>query len=114
MTHCRREVIHAQWDILLDAEFLEAYEHGIATKCCDGIARRFYPRIMTYSADYKEKYAVLPPSLGILVLTGKQSHSYQHPQQRAMSMPPLPISLFTCPEYGEAPGHEAEENLGPS
>lgn len=55
MTHCRREVMHAQWNILLDEEFLEAYRHGIVIKCCDGIKRRFYPRILTYSADYPEK-----------------------------------------------------------
>jgi len=56
MAHCRRELLHAQWDILLDDEFLEAYQHGIAFECCDGIMRRFYPRMLTYSADYKEKY----------------------------------------------------------
>jgi hypothetical protein len=48
--------MHAQWSILLDEEFLEAYTHGIVIKCCDGIVRRFYPRILTYSADYPEKY----------------------------------------------------------
>jgi hypothetical protein len=58
MTHCRREVLHAQWSILLDDEFLEAYQHGIIIECCDGITRRFYPRILTYSADYPEKYAL--------------------------------------------------------
>ena len=55
MTHCRRELLQAQWDILLDEEFLMAYQHGIVIKCCDGITRRFYPRLLTYSADYKEK-----------------------------------------------------------
>ena len=55
MAHCRREIYHAQWAIILDDEFLEAYEHGIVIQCCDAIQRRFYPRIFTYSADYKEK-----------------------------------------------------------
>jgi hypothetical protein len=59
MAHCRREAFHAQWEILLDDEFIEAFKHGIVVKCCDGITRRFYPRIFTYSADYPEKY-VLP------------------------------------------------------
>ena len=53
--HCRRELMHAQWDILLDEEFIEAYEHGIVVQCCDNMRRRFYPRFITYSADYKEK-----------------------------------------------------------
>ena len=55
MTHCHREMYHAQWAIILDDEFLEAYQHGMAVKCCDDQRRRFYPRIFTNSADYKEK-----------------------------------------------------------
>jgi hypothetical protein len=46
---------HAQWSIILDDEFLEAYKHGMAIKCCDGVWPCFYPRIFTYSADYPEK-----------------------------------------------------------
>jgi hypothetical protein len=55
MTHCSREFMHEQWKILLDDDFLEAWEHGIVIMCWDGIKRRFYPRIFTYSADYPEK-----------------------------------------------------------
>jgi hypothetical protein len=55
MTHCHREFFHAQWMVLLDDEFMEAWKHGIVILCCDGIKRRFYPRIFVYSADYPEK-----------------------------------------------------------
>lgn len=55
LTHCRRELMHAVWAILLDDVFLYAYEYGIVILCPDGIFRRFYPRIFTYSADYPEK-----------------------------------------------------------
>ncbi|KAJ6559288.1 hypothetical protein B0H10DRAFT_2240500 [Mycena sp. CBHHK59/15] len=55
LTHCRRELMHAIWRLILDDEFLHAYEHGIVIECEDGILRRFYPRIFTYSADYPEK-----------------------------------------------------------
>ncbi|KJA20606.1 hypothetical protein HYPSUDRAFT_141916, partial [Hypholoma sublateritium FD-334 SS-4] len=55
LTHCRRELMHAIWTLLLDKEFMVAYEHGIVIVCPDGISRRFYPRIFTYSADYPEK-----------------------------------------------------------
>ena len=55
MAHCSREMYDAQWDILLDDEFLEAYKHGIVIDCCDKIRRRFYPQIFIYSADYREK-----------------------------------------------------------
>jgi hypothetical protein len=58
MTHCHRECLHAQWKILLDDEFMEAYEHGIVITCFDGLQRRFYLRIFTYSADYPEKYFI--------------------------------------------------------
>ncbi|KAF8890440.1 hypothetical protein BD779DRAFT_1438607 [Infundibulicybe gibba] len=55
LTHCRRELMHAVWSNLLDDKFLEAYKHGIVLLCPDGIWRRVYPRIFTYSADYPEK-----------------------------------------------------------
>ncbi|TFK48374.1 hypothetical protein OE88DRAFT_1713963 [Heliocybe sulcata] len=55
LTHCRRELMHAIWKILLDDEFQEAYRHGIIVDCSDGIRRRLYPRLFTYSADYPEK-----------------------------------------------------------
>lgn len=55
VTHCRRELMHAIWKLMLDDEFMDAYEHGIVIHCLDGIWRRIYPRIFTYSADYPEK-----------------------------------------------------------
>ncbi|KAI1789115.1 hypothetical protein LXA43DRAFT_923997 [Ganoderma leucocontextum] len=55
LTHCRRELFHAAWEMLLDDEFVEAYKHGIVVDCIDGVRRRLYPRIFTYSADYPEK-----------------------------------------------------------
>lgn len=55
MAHCQRELTHEQWKIILDEEFIAAYEHGLVIECCDHIMRRFYPRIFTYSTDYKEK-----------------------------------------------------------
>lgn len=56
LTHCRRELMHAIWSFLLDEDFLHAYTYGIIIQCIDGIERRVYPRIFTYSADYPEKY----------------------------------------------------------
>ena len=56
LTHCRRELMHAIWSFLLDKDFLHAYTYGIIIQCIDGIERRVYPRIFTYSADYPEKY----------------------------------------------------------
>ncbi|KAA1477322.1 hypothetical protein DENSPDRAFT_808516, partial [Dentipellis sp. KUC8613] len=53
--HCRRELIHAVWACLLDDEFHDAYKNGIVLKCADGIVRRLFPRLFTYSADYPEK-----------------------------------------------------------
>jgi len=55
LTHCRRELMHGVWKILLDDDFLHAYKYGIVIKCHDGVERRVYPRIFTYSADYPEK-----------------------------------------------------------
>jgi hypothetical protein len=47
--------MHQVWSLLLDDEFIQAYQHGMVLKCADGIFRRIYPRIFTYSADYPEK-----------------------------------------------------------
>lgn len=47
--------MHEVWRVLLDKDFLDAYKHGIVLKCADGVLRRVYPRIFTYSADYPEK-----------------------------------------------------------
>ena len=48
--------MHKIWELLLDPEFLHAYEHGIVLKCADGVVQRIFPRFFTYSADYPEKY----------------------------------------------------------
>jgi hypothetical protein len=55
LTHCRQELIHGVWKFLLDDDFLHAYKYGMVVRCQDGIERRIYPRIFTYSADYPEK-----------------------------------------------------------
>ncbi|KAG6904051.1 hypothetical protein DXG01_012953, partial [Tephrocybe rancida] len=57
LAHCKRELAHEQWRMLLDSEFLHAYEHGIVLEWVgDGQEMCFYPRIMTYSADYPENW----------------------------------------------------------
>jgi len=47
--------MQAIWLLLLDDEFMHAYEHGIILEFPDGKNRRVFPRIFTYSADYPEK-----------------------------------------------------------
>ena len=56
--HCHQELFHEQWKVLLDDEFVNAYEHGIIITCCNGIKWHFYPQIFTYSADYPEKWVM--------------------------------------------------------
>jgi hypothetical protein len=56
LTHLKRELMHAILELILNDEFMEAYEHGIVIKCPDGILWRFYPQFFTYSADYPEKW----------------------------------------------------------
>ena len=55
LAHCKRELVHAIWELLLDTEFMAAYKHGIVVMFADGIERRVYPRFVTYSADYPER-----------------------------------------------------------
>ncbi|KAG5637871.1 hypothetical protein H0H81_002834 [Sphagnurus paluster] len=58
LTHCQRELFHAVWKCILDGTFMHAYKHGIVIECPDGVSRRFFPRIFTYSADYPEKVLI--------------------------------------------------------
>ncbi|KAG8898963.1 hypothetical protein FRC00_002093 [Tulasnella sp. 408] len=57
-THCRRELFHGVWKLLLDKKFIRAYKHGILIEFPDRIIRRVYLRIITYSADYPEKVII--------------------------------------------------------
>ncbi|TFK65061.1 hypothetical protein BDN72DRAFT_871914 [Pluteus cervinus] len=54
-THCRGEIVQAVWNVLMDKKFMRAYRFGFVAQCSDGIERRVYPRIFTYSGDYPEK-----------------------------------------------------------
>ncbi|KAG2063384.1 hypothetical protein BDR04DRAFT_1123294 [Suillus decipiens] len=54
-THCRHEFMQAIWLLLMDDDFMHAFEFGIVIECLDGIRRRIFPRFFTYSADYPEK-----------------------------------------------------------
>ena len=55
LRHLRWELMQGVWRILLDDDFLDAYENGIVILFPDGIERRLFPRFFTYSADYPEK-----------------------------------------------------------
>jgi len=49
LAHCKQELLHAVWQILLDDDFIEAYKNGIVIKCYDGgcpacIPSHFYTR----------------------------------------------------------------------
>ena len=55
MAHCRRELIQTVWKYILDDDFIHAMKYGVVVMCHDGIRRRIYPRVFTYSADYPEK-----------------------------------------------------------
>jgi hypothetical protein len=53
--HCVRELYHAVIKLILDDDFVEACVQGILVKFWDGRVRRVFFRILTHSADYKEK-----------------------------------------------------------
>ena len=92
LTHCKRELVHAIWKILLDEDFIEAYKNGIVVKCFDGVNRRIYPRIFTYSADYPEKYVFLGVHADGILICLKGSPC-DHSGQRQ-----LPMSSLLDPE----------------
>ncbi|KIO04854.1 hypothetical protein M404DRAFT_142158 [Pisolithus tinctorius Marx 270] len=58
LTHCKHDLFHAIWDLILDTWFMDAYQSGIVIWCADGITRQIYPHFFSYSADYPEKVLV--------------------------------------------------------
>ena len=58
LRHCKRELMHAIWMLLLDVDFVAAYREGLVITFADGIMRRVFPRFFTYSADYPEKFVL--------------------------------------------------------
>ncbi|TEB21218.1 hypothetical protein FA13DRAFT_1800109 [Coprinellus micaceus] len=58
MSHLNRECYHAQWVIILDDQLLEAISEGVVLMCSDGVKRRFFIRIFTYSSDYPERVLI--------------------------------------------------------
>jgi hypothetical protein len=55
LSHVNREVLQAQWSVLLDEKLIEAWLNGMVIVGPDEITRLFFPRIFIYSADYPEK-----------------------------------------------------------
>lgn len=55
LAHLRRELMQGIWKLLLDDDLKKACTEGIALKFPDGVTRRLFVRIFTYSADYPEK-----------------------------------------------------------
>lgn len=47
--------MHGVLCLVFDDDFLYASQHGIVVQCWDGLKRRIFPRLFTYSADYPEK-----------------------------------------------------------
>ncbi|TEB04049.1 hypothetical protein FA13DRAFT_1807685 [Coprinellus micaceus] len=58
--YCKKELFHAQWSVLLSRDLKDAMRNGMVIVCPDGQQRCFYPRIMTYSADYPENKRIGP------------------------------------------------------
>lgn len=54
-----RELFQAVWLLLLGAEFMEVYIHGLLIRCADGILRHVFLRFFSYSADYPGKYVII-------------------------------------------------------
>lgn len=56
LAHCKRELMQAVWNLLLDPDFVKAYVEGQWILFPDGIERLVFPCIFAYSADYPEKF----------------------------------------------------------
>ena len=55
LTHLKRELMHSAYELILNSNFMESYKDGVIITCYDGIQRRLFVRLLTYSGDYPEK-----------------------------------------------------------
>jgi len=58
MTHCHPEILHAQWQVLLNEDFINACQHGVVITWCNGVKHCFYSHIFTYSADFVDRVLI--------------------------------------------------------
>lgn len=47
--------MQAIWLLLINNDFMHAYEFGVVIEFLDGVQRRVFPHFFTYSADYPKK-----------------------------------------------------------
>ena len=99
LAHCKRELFHTVWNILLDNDFIEAYKNGIVVKCFDGKYWHVYPRIFTYSADYPEKCVTNVIHSSVILRYGPQDTPCDHPGQGPLPMSMMPDSKITLLQH---------------
>ncbi|KAF7323811.1 hypothetical protein MKEN_00602400 [Mycena kentingensis (nom. inval.)] len=52
----KRELFHLVWELMLDDDFVEAWDHGMRVdECWDHLRRCLFLRFPTYGADYMDK-----------------------------------------------------------
>jgi len=56
LTHLRRELMQEVWLILMDDDFMHAYIHELELDFIEDNLYVFFPRFLTDSKDYLEKY----------------------------------------------------------
>jgi hypothetical protein len=71
--------MHAVWCLLLDAEFMHAYIHGIVIECFDGVLRRFFQdrQLVTTKPTFRaEQFKRTKPCLSQSQARGSLSRIY--------------------------------------
>ena len=67
--HCKRELMHAVWNHLMDEEFVKGCTEGLKIRCANGIDRTSFLHLLTYSADYPKKGVIsIPYHVAILMV----------------------------------------------
>ena len=91
LTHLKRELIHAVYELILNSKLVDAYKEGLVITCYDGIQRRLFPRLLTYSGDYPEKQVAFgfPHAVLACVLIHIQSSACRHQVPGEVSMPAM-------------------------
>ena len=105
LTHCRRELMHAVWQHLLDEDFVAAYTSGIIIHCADGVSRHIFPRLFTYSADYPEKCVFIQSQSALLTSLANLSPRVLLASVRDKGHRPCPCCKITKAQVADIRTH---------
>ncbi|KAH9476649.1 hypothetical protein JR316_0010562 [Psilocybe cubensis] len=112
----KRDLMHAVWLLLLDGEFMDAYENGILIKCTDGITRHYPEKVLLATIRFLGKslctgctiYKKFVSALGTRADDQRRNHERKDTKERQRKVETSRSWIF---EYGGSIKSQGVENV---